>query len=288
MTCLQAYKLYVATFPPWIRQILFKLPTRPKEVITLEPTTLAKILAQVAQQLADKKKRERLLVIIGAIIAIPLLLLMMMFYIITSPLRWIEEWFSQDEIGILEDIRSEQGFPPWGTLEAGIVEGFYCPFPGINWIVTSPFGMRINPITGITEMHQGIDISWGGSHGTPIGAVADGIVTFAGFSPSAGNWVIIYHGDIGGFQGVVSVYMHNDVNRVVIGQTVYAGEIIGTLGTTGASTGPHLHLEIRVNGFNGLSGGRASGTALDPLHFIGLPNMRPTPDDDDGGYTAPY
>lgn len=250
-------------------------------MIVLEPTTITKILIQLARQLADKEQRKRLFVIIGAVIAIPILLIMMIWYIITAPFSWIASLFSSDDITALEEIRISQGFPAWGALEVGIVDGFYCPFPSINWEVTSPFGLRVHPISGDVEMHSGVDIAWGGSLGTPIGAIADGIVTFAGYSNSAGNWVVIYHGDIGEHSGVVSAYMHNLANRVVTGQEVRAGDTIGTLGSTGQSTGPHLHLEIRLGGFNGLTAnGRASGTAVDPLAFIGLPGMRDIPSSD--------
>jgi len=249
-----------------------------------------KLIIQALQMIADKKKRQRFFAVLGAAILIPILFLMMVFYTITAPLRWVQNLFSNDEIYELEQIRIGQGFPPWGSLEAGIVYGFYCPFPGINWLVTSPFGIRVHPITGNIALHQGVDIAWYRSYGTPIGAIADGIVTFAGYSTSAGWWVIIYHGDIGfydeygifqGFRGVVSVYMHNSANRVLAGDWVYAGDIIGTLGTSGMSTGPHLHLEIRLGGWNGLNNGRVSGTAVDPLQFIGLPGMREVANDYD-------
>ena len=234
--------------------------------------------------LTDREKRRKFFIAIGVIIAIPIFLVIMFWYIITAPLRWLEGLFSSDEIAQVAELRQEMGFPSW-ELEAGIVDGFYCPFPSVNWIVTSPFGLRVHPITGVQDFHEGIDISWYNAYGVPIGAVADGVVTFAGYSSSAGHWVIIYHGDMGEYlteygtinfryRGVVSVYMHNSSNLVSAGDIVEAGDIIGFLGNSGHSTGPHLHLEIRTGGFNGLSGGRASGAAQDPLLFIGLPGMR--------------
>jgi len=249
--------------------------------------------------LADREKRKKFFIAVGAIIAIPLLFILMVFYIITAPFRWVTNLFSSDDVSHLDELRVEMGYPSW-TLEGGVVEGFYCPFPGIDWLATSSFGMRINPVTGVQELHSGVDISWYNAYGVPIGAVADGIVTFAGYSPTAGNWVVIYHGDMGEyiemyiadgmsmvareFRGVVSVYMHNSSNLVATGDEVEAGDTIGLLGSTGQSTGPHLHLEIRTGGFNRLTDvGRASGVAQDPLVFIGLPSMRTVVDEDDEG-----
>jgi len=251
----------------------------------IEPITATKILVHAVQNLADKEKRKKTLIAIGVIVAIPVLFIMMMWYTITAPLRWLQDFFSPSEISQIEDARNEFGFGGW-NLEAGIVEGFYCPFPDISWIVTSPFGIRIHPITGNAEFHQGVDISWYRAYGTPIGAIADGVVTHAGYSSSAGWWVVIYHGSIGEHVGVVSVYMHNSSNRVSTGSRVHAGDTIGFLGTSGFSTGAHLHLEIRLNGFNGFSNGVVSGTPADPLGFIGLPGMRIIPDEDD--YDLPY
>ena len=243
-------------------------------MIKIAAPAVIKAIAQVAGQMADKKKRERMFAIIGGIIMAVVLLLMMVWYIITAPLNLLQGLFSELQMSVIEEMRANKGFPALGFMEAGIVEGFYDPFPGINWGVSSPFGLRTHPISGRTEMHTGVDIAWYRAYGTPIGAVADGVVTLAGTSRSAGNWVIIYHGDIGPYSGVVSVYMHNTINRVTAGQIVSAGDIIGNLGTTGYSTGPHLHLEIRVGGFDGLSDGRPSGVPMNPLYFIGLPGMR--------------
>ncbi|MCL1842997.1 MAG: M23 family metallopeptidase [Defluviitaleaceae bacterium] len=147
-------------------------------------------------------------------------------------------------------------------LEAGIVEGFYSPFPGTNWRISSPFGYRDNPFgTGAREFHSGIDIPK--PTGTPIRAVADGYVILAQFSRTAGNWIQIDHGYIPGWGHVVSEYMHNSRNLVSVTNPrtrVSAGQVIGEVGSTGRSTGPHLHLNIVVN-----------GTRVNPAAFIGAP-----------------
>ena len=147
-------------------------------------------------------------------------------------------------------------------LEAGEVEGFYSPFPGMSWRISSPFGWRDNPFgTGGREFHNGIDIPK--PIGTPIRAVADGYVTLSQFSRSAGNWIRIDHGYIPGWGNVVSEYMHNSRNLVSVTNPrtrVSAGQVIAEVGSTGRSTGPHLHLNIVVNGQN-----------VNPVAFIGAP-----------------
>jgi hypothetical protein len=147
-------------------------------------------------------------------------------------------------------------------LEAGIVEGFYSPFPGMTWSISSPLGWRTNPMTGSgLEWHNGIDIPK--PTGTPIRAIADGYVILAQFSSSAGNWIRIDHGYIPGFGNVISEYMHNSRNLVAETnprQRVSAGQVIAEVGSTGRSTGPHLHLGILVN-----------NTHVNPVSFIGGP-----------------
>jgi len=144
-------------------------------------------------------------------------------------------------------------------LEAGEVEGFYTPFPNTNWSISSPFGWRDNPFgTGGREFHNGIDIPK--PIGTPIRAIADGYIILSHFSQSAGNWIRIDHGYVDGIGNVISEYMHNSRNLVAVGQRVYAGQVIGEVGSTGRSTGPHLHLGILVN-----------GNHINPVGFIGAP-----------------
>jgi hypothetical protein len=113
-----------------------------------------------------------------------------------------------------------------------------------NWLphVSSHFGYRIHPINGGRQFHGGIDIAL--PTGTPIRAGHGGIVTFAGYNTGGfGNLVIIDSGD-----GLVTKYAHCHTLNVSTGQQVAAGDVIATVGSTGQSTGPHLHMEVLING----------------------------------------
>ena len=113
-------------------------------------------------------------------------------------------------------------------------------WPVHGW-VTSAFGFRTNPFTGLTQMHEGLDIS--NREGTPVVAPADGIVSATGKDFSYGNVVVISHGF-----GIISRFNHLSKILVGAGQKVKRGDRIAEVGTTGRSTGPHLHYEVRVNG----------------------------------------
>lgn len=107
--------------------------------------------------------------------------------------------------------------------------------------VTSNFGMRFHPILGYSRMHAGVDL--GAPYGSPIFAVADGVVSWAGPHGGHGNFVRIEHG--GGFG---SGYAHMSRYAVAPGMRVRAGQVIGYVGSSGLSTGPHLHYEVYQNG----------------------------------------
>ena len=104
----------------------------------------------------------------------------------------------------------------------------------------SAFGSRIHPITGVGRMHNGIDIS--NSKWTPIYATADGVVTISRFSESFGNYVAIDHGN-----GFVTKYAHMQSSSVKQGQFVKRYQLVGYMGNTGLSAGPHLHYEVWFN-----------------------------------------
>ncbi|WP_290442814.1 DUF5930 domain-containing protein [Rhodovulum tesquicola] len=106
---------------------------------------------------------------------------------------------------------------------------------------TSPFGERRHPITGARSMHEGVDFA--SSHGTPIHATADGVVVKAGWQSGYGRLVTIRH-DF----GLETRYAHMSKIRVNEGQRVSRGDLIGDMGSTGQSTGTHLHYEVRVDG----------------------------------------
>ena len=116
--------------------------------------------------------------------------------------------------------------------------------------ITSGFGMRIHPIYGIAKMHNGLDFT--APQGTPIYATGDGLVIAAGASTGTGNHVIINHG-----YGYESEYMHMVRIKVREGVRVKRGQIIGWVGNTGASTGPHCHYEVHIN-----------GRPVDPVYFF--------------------
>lgn len=126
------------------------------------------------------------------------------------------------------------------------------PLPGYSRI-SSDFGTRVHPITGVTHTHSGIDLP--APMGTPIYAAYDGQVAWSNYNWSAGNWVGVDHGN-----GFYTVYMHMSQSLVSEGQYVKKGDLIGLVGSTGSSTGPHLHFSIRLN-----------GAYVDPKQYVVIP-----------------
>lgn len=110
--------------------------------------------------------------------------------------------------------------------------------------ITSGYGGRQHPIQGVYKYHDGIDIGNAG-FGAPVVAAADGVVTYAGPMGGYGNCVMINHGD-----GIVTLYGHGQEIKTTLGTTVKQGDIIMLVGSTGNSTGPHLHFEVRKNGIS--------------------------------------
>lgn len=107
--------------------------------------------------------------------------------------------------------------------------------------VTSDYGVRLSPTAGASSNHKGIDI--GASYGADIVAAADGEVIYSGYTSASGNHVIINHGD-----GLCTVYMHASSLNVSVGDKVSAGQVIAKVGSTGISTGNHLHFGVSLNG----------------------------------------
>lgn len=111
----------------------------------------------------------------------------------------------------------------------------------VRGFITSGFGWRINPITGGKEFHEGIDIAT--QLGNPIKAPANGIVSFAGWESGYGNTIIIDHG-----YGITTLYGHLSKIDVKVGEMIKRGQVVGDIGDTGFSTGPHLHYQVMING----------------------------------------
>ena len=111
----------------------------------------------------------------------------------------------------------------------------------ISGPITSEFGWRTHPIFGSARFHSGIDI--GGDYGMPIHAAAAGVVIESGWIGGYGNTIMIEHGS-----GIVTLYGHNESLAVSVGQQVNQGDVIAYCGSTGNSTGPHCHFEVRVGG----------------------------------------
>ncbi len=116
------------------------------------------------------------------------------------------------------------------------------PLPG-HYTITSPFGMRFHPILKQNRLHTGVDIAGYNCNGSKVVAAADGVVIVAKYSSSYGNYIVIDHGG-----GITTLYAHSSKLVVSVGDRVKAGQEIMKVGSTGYSTGPHLHFEVRENG----------------------------------------
>jgi YD repeat-containing protein len=123
--------------------------------------------------------------------------------------------------------------------------------PVADGFISSYFGERADPFDGLETFHKGVDFA--GTAGSPVTAVAAGVVTWAGERTGYGKLVEINHGD-----GYTTRYAHNERTLVTVGQTVRRGESVALMGSTGRSTGPHLHFEVLRN-----------GRQVDPLSYIG-------------------
>ena len=120
--------------------------------------------------------------------------------------------------------------------------------------ITSPYGNRLHPIQGVYRYHDGIDIGNAG-YGAPVIAAADGIVTYAGVMSGYGNCVMINHGD-----GIVTLYGHGQEIYTELGATVKQGDVIMAVGSTGNSTGPHLHFGLMYG-----------SSYTDPRNYVNFP-----------------
>jgi len=169
--------------------------------------------------------------------------------------------FNDDQREVLEDLLSGDydqyfialitGLRHLGDGTAVIAEGLYIWPSAASDYVTSFFGTRLHPILGVYKTHTGIDI--GAGYGTAVLTAADGVVTTAAYDAGGyGNYLIIDHGN-----GNMTLYAHMSQMSVAVEQTVKQGQTIGLAGSTGMSTGPHLHFEVYVG-----------GTRVDPLLYF--------------------
>jgi murein DD-endopeptidase MepM/ murein hydrolase activator NlpD len=147
---------------------------------------------------------------------------------------------SMESVGEIKDYMSQQRDIYMSTPKGWPVAGR----------VSSPYGYREHPKTGMKDYHTGLDIAAG--PGVPVKATAAGIVSFSGWSGGSGNLVALAHG-----MGYSTFYAHNKQVVVKVGQKVKRGDIIGYVGSTGNSTGPHLHYEVW-----------RGGKSLNPYSFI--------------------
>ncbi|NJO72942.1 MAG: peptidoglycan DD-metalloendopeptidase family protein [Leptolyngbyaceae cyanobacterium RM1_406_9] len=161
-----------------------------------------------------------------------------------NALEEAESQLERDSATIAVMIRQRLSIP--GPVIRGTGQFIY-PLVGI---VTSNFGWRIHPILGYRRFHAGVD--FGASHGSTIQAADAGVVIFSGWYGGYGNAVVISHGG-----SLTTLYAHASELYVSQGQTVQQGQAIAAVGSTGFSTGPHLHFEVRQN-----------GEPVNPLEFL--------------------
>jgi murein DD-endopeptidase MepM/ murein hydrolase activator NlpD len=127
------------------------------------------------------------------------------------------------------------------------------PLKGTRGVITTRFGWTINPFTHLGYLHLGVDIAWG--MGTPIVAAANGVVIQTGYTDESGNFVAIQHK-----YGFMTRYFHMVRVATHQGAYVHQGDVIGYVGTTGLSTGPHVHYEVHLG-----------SEYVDPMNFLSIP-----------------
>ena len=153
------------------------------------------------------------------------------------------------EASLLDEEESLQQVRTYLDDRASLVSAHPSVWPVRGWL-TSRYGYRKNPYGGGTKLHAGIDIA--APRGTPVVAPSDGHVIFAGYHTAYGNLVVIDHG-----YGLSTKYAHMSRLHVRVGQRVHANELIGRVGNTGRSTGPHMHFEVHQD-----------GASVNPLRYL--------------------
>ena len=142
------------------------------------------------------------------------------------------------------------------------------PLPEGTWVQSDDFGPRTDPISGEQSYHHGLDL--GAADGTPILAAADGVVTVAEFSGNWGGLIVIEHQTDGETVATAYAHMWQHGIHVTPGENVIAGQHIGDVGSSGYSTGTHLHFEVRPGGTN--------GTAIAPAAWLNKHNAANLPE----------
>lgn len=158
-------------------------------------------------------------------------------------------WEKKEDSLLAESDRLTSDLRALGT-DSGTMVGTGQFVRPVDGRISSPFGYRMHPIFHVRKMHTGVDMSAG--MGTPIRAADSGTVVQAGWRGGYGKAVVISHGN-----GLATLYAHQSVILVSVGDTVKRGQIIGKVGSTGFSTGAHLHFEVRIN-----------GTPVDPKRYL--------------------
>lgn len=172
----------------------------------------------------------------------------------------VAEWEAQEAILAEEIAKKEKEYTAARLVETGgeayiyTESGFIFPVSTSGFAcLSSPYGMRTNPVTGVYCLHNGVDFA--ANMGTPIFASKSGVVTTACLGGGWGNYVVINHGD-----GFSSLYAHMTYYIVSEGEYVEQGETIGYVGSTGNSTGPHLHFTIFYD-----------GNSVNPMNYVRIP-----------------
>ncbi|MGB4064991.1 MAG: M23 family metallopeptidase [Azonexus sp.] len=171
---------------------------------------------------------------------------------VAAPMSAIELQREIDRLAGVVDQRSDDlAFLEFKLLEKRVKDRLLPTIlPVKDASLGSPFGHRSDPIAGLRSMHEGIDFS--AEPGTPVVVAADGVVLSAAYHPEYGNLIEVDHGE-----GLTSRYAHLSRMDVQVGSLIKRGSQIGAVGTTGRSTGPHLHFEVRM-----------LGVAQNPAHFL--------------------
>ena len=213
-----------------------------KTVATAQQNLQAAQAALEAQQLAEQRARNQLDMLAQErenLVAVA----DQQRHQVAGQVAEIEDLSAAEEAQLVALIREHEAQMAAAQRAAGIVPP---SAPGVlGWpvtgVITSPFGWRRSPFGRSPEFHQGLDI--GANMGTPVTAAASGTIISAGWYGGYGNYILIDHGG-----GMSTGYGHLSRIYVANGQQVQRGQAIGAVGSTGASTGPHLHFEVRISG----------------------------------------